>query len=311
MSEDRDSTSDKSERDRWLAIELRHLAALATVAERASFSGAADSLGYVQSAVSQQIGSLERIVGRRLVDRSARPRSVSVTAAGRTLLDHVEEILEQLTHAKADIDALTRRPEHVISFGIDSIFGSWLAAALFGALLGEAGSQDWDRIERGPSAELLSLVADGRLDAAFVPLPIASGPFFALELTRQEYVLAAPAEAVARARSAGAILERLPLVAVEGCPATAALLARRGGAEAPPSGPHSANGPLSALALVRSGVAAAVMTARDVPCDDPSVATVPLPDPAQRVVGMAWHRERDDCPAIGALRAAAQRALAA
>jgi DNA-binding transcriptional LysR family regulator len=79
---------------------LRHLAALATVAQEASFSGAAESLGYVKSAVSQQIGSLERIVGQRLVNRSVRPRSVTVTDAGQKLLDHVDEILTQLRLAK-------------------------------------------------------------------------------------------------------------------------------------------------------------------------------------------------------------------
>src|SRR5918999_397089 len=142
MSDDALLATDKVARDRWLAIELRHLAALATVARQASFSGAAETLGYVQSAVSQQIGSLERIVGRRLVDRSARPRRVALTDAGRTLLEHVYSIVEQ-----------------------------------------------------------------GELDAAFVPLPIASGPFFALELARTPCVLVAPT-----AGDPEAILERWPLV---------------------------------------------------------------------------------------------------
>jgi DNA-binding transcriptional LysR family regulator len=294
---------DKVERDHWLAIELRHLAALATVAREASFSGAAERLGYVQSAVSQQIGSLERIVGQRLVHRAARPRSVRLTDAGQTLLDHIDEILDQLALAKAEIDTLSRQSQEAVNFGVDAAFGSWLSGAVLGALLPATGGEGWERVERRSGADLLKQVADGALDAAFVPLPIASGPFFALELTRQPYSLVAPADG--GEASVEAILERWPLVRIDGCPATALLQRRHRSV----TETHAATGPAAALALVRSGVAAAMVIAAELDEPDPSIAALPVTDVPDCVIGMAWHRDRDDTPAVVALKDAAQRAF--
>jgi len=45
-------------RDRWSGLELRYLVTLAEVGRLASFSKAADALGYTQSAVSQQVSRL-------------------------------------------------------------------------------------------------------------------------------------------------------------------------------------------------------------------------------------------------------------
>src|ERR671929_96326 len=81
------------EADRWAGLELRHLLALDAVAREGSFGRAAVSLGYTQSAVSQQIATLERLVGERLVERPGGPRPVSLTEAGTVLLRHAEGIV--------------------------------------------------------------------------------------------------------------------------------------------------------------------------------------------------------------------------
>src|SRR5919112_786926 len=50
-------------------LDVRRLKVLKEVAEQGSFSAAAESLAYTQSAVSQQIAALEREAGTTLVER--------------------------------------------------------------------------------------------------------------------------------------------------------------------------------------------------------------------------------------------------
>src|SRR5690348_13782016 len=92
--------------DNWLGLELRHLAALKAVADEGTFGRAAARLGYTQSAISQQIAALEKIVGQRLIDRPGGPRPVSLTQAGHVLLRHVDGISARLRAAQADLAAL-------------------------------------------------------------------------------------------------------------------------------------------------------------------------------------------------------------
>ena len=95
-------------RNHWLGIEFRHLAALAAIAEEGSFRAAAERLGYVQSAVSQQIAFLERTLDVRLIERAPGNHPVSLTDAGRIVLGHFKAILVKLDAAWADVDALSR-----------------------------------------------------------------------------------------------------------------------------------------------------------------------------------------------------------
>src|SRR5262249_38286208 len=85
-------------------MDTRQLAAFCAVVERRSFSQAAARLGVTQPAVSLQIRSLERRLGRKLVDRSG--RRVEPTEAGarlyqsaRRMLQIEEEVLDGLAES--------------------------------------------------------------------------------------------------------------------------------------------------------------------------------------------------------------------
>ena len=101
------------EPDRWHGVEIRHLAALRAVAETGSFGRAAEQLGYTQSAVSQQIATLEKAVGTKLVERPGGPRPISITEAGNVLLRHADGIVARLRAAQADLAALEIGRAHV------------------------------------------------------------------------------------------------------------------------------------------------------------------------------------------------------
>src|SRR3982751_4551046 len=82
-------------------LDVRRMRVLREVARRGSFSAAAESLAYTQSAVSQQIAALEREAGTRLVERNA--RGVRLTDAGRALVAHADA---RLADAEAELEAI-------------------------------------------------------------------------------------------------------------------------------------------------------------------------------------------------------------
>lgn len=86
-------------------IEVRHLAAMAAIAEEGSFGRAAVRLGYTQSTVSQQIAALERTVGGPVFDRPGGPKPVRLTPLGLVVLDHGRALL---ANAQALADAVER-----------------------------------------------------------------------------------------------------------------------------------------------------------------------------------------------------------
>ncbi|WP_281557799.1 LysR family transcriptional regulator [Thalassomonas sp. RHCl1] len=73
------------------------------VAESNSFTGAADKLNIVPSAVSRQISELENWLGRRLIHRTT--RSFHLTQDGKEYLSRMEVILNQIDYLKDNSDA--------------------------------------------------------------------------------------------------------------------------------------------------------------------------------------------------------------
>jgi DNA-binding transcriptional LysR family regulator len=85
-------------------LNLNRLQVFRTVLSHGSFSGAAQSLAYTQSAVSQAIGRLEAEVGAQLIVRDR--RGVRPTAAGAALAAHAETLLAQASAAEAELAAV-------------------------------------------------------------------------------------------------------------------------------------------------------------------------------------------------------------
>ena len=85
-------------------LDVKRMRVLKEVADRGSFSAAAEALSYTQSAVSQQIAALEKEAGTQLVQRGS--RGIRLTDAGETLVRHADAILTRLADAEAELEAI-------------------------------------------------------------------------------------------------------------------------------------------------------------------------------------------------------------
>src|SRR6266542_216739 len=178
----------------WAGIELRHLLALRAVARSASFSRAAGELGYTQSAVSQQIATLERIVGLPLFQRPGGRRQVALSEAGELLLRHAGAVIDRLQSARADLAAFAEGAKGTLRIGAYESVSSRVLPAILGVFASRWPQVEIDLMDSADDADVLAMVEAGELDLAFVmDSEVVSGGFKTTELLQDPYVLLLPA----------------------------------------------------------------------------------------------------------------------
>jgi molybdate transport repressor ModE-like protein len=289
--------------DLWLGVEVRHLAALEAVARTGSFGRAAEELGYTQSAISQQMQTLERVVGERLVERPGGPRAVSLTEAGALLLRHAEAIVARLHAAQADLNALVQGQLGCLRIGTFQSVGAKVLPEIMSRFRREWPHVDLELRESTSDDDLLRLVERGELDVAFTMVPLLEGPFEWQELLRDPYVLAVPAdsELASAERAQLPELGGLSLIGNRACRTTALAeseLAVRG-VEVEIAFRLDDNGTVQGL--VAAGFGAAIVPLLAVDEHDERVRVLEI-EPAipDRRIALAWHRDRHRSPAARA-----------
>jgi DNA-binding transcriptional LysR family regulator len=288
-------------RDHWLGVELRHFAALAAIASEGSFRGAADQLGYVQSAVSQQLAALEKLVGTRLVERSRGMAPPALTPAGETLLHHAGDVLAQVSAAKADLGRLTDGQIDTVRVGVLQSVATTVVPHVLAAF-----SRDWPDVdvrftEWATDTPMLEQVADGTLDLGFGWLPLEPGPFVHCELVQTPFVLLVAADSPLAARDEPpslAEIARLPLIGRQTCRVHARLEEQLRTLRGPLEVAFRSDLYGTAQSLVGAGVGVALVPRLAVNVDDHSVAIIELGDrlPSLRLA-LFWHRDRLLSPA--------------
>src|SRR5271168_122441 len=140
--------------ERNSAMDRSHLAdltAFVAVADHLSFRAAASQFGVTPSALSHSIRQLEERLRVRLLNRTT--RSVSVTDAGRRLLDRLRPAIDQIAGALEDLNQERQRP-----MGRLRIYAIHLAAAAVVAPI-------WGRfLSTYPEVHLELAVAEATID---------------------------------------------------------------------------------------------------------------------------------------------------
>jgi DNA-binding transcriptional LysR family regulator len=174
-------------------MDLQQLKTFVGVARHGSFAGAARQLDMDPSLVSRAIGTLERELGVRLVQRTT--RRLSLTEAGVAYHEHVSALLQGLEQANDDARTSAGKVAGMVRVTTSIAFGQAVFVPLLPALH-----------ERYPQLEVDLLLTDKVLDLVEerIDLAVRFGPAFgdstmiAQPLVRTRYRVCASPGHVAR-----------------------------------------------------------------------------------------------------------------
>ncbi|MFF3462843.1 LysR family transcriptional regulator [Streptomyces sp. NPDC001984] len=297
-------------------LNLERLRTLDALARHGSVSGAAEALHVTTSAVSQQLGKLEREVGQQLLAKNG--RGVRLTDAGRLLSEHAARILSQVELAQSDLEAHRGQVVGELRLSAFPTAARGLFPTALAALLTRHPALRVRSCELEPENGVAGVVR-GDLDLAVVldwynkPMPVPDGLVKAPLLDDPADVAMPAGHRLAHRDEVdlGEFAEDEWITWGEGefCHEWLMFTLRSRGVE--PIVGHRAAETHTQLGLVSAGLGvciAPLLGRRPVP---PGVVMVPLKQRVRRHVYVVWRADADRRPsiraAVEALREAAQQ----
>jgi DNA-binding transcriptional LysR family regulator len=156
--------------------DLADLSAFVAVADRLSFSAAASQLGVTPSALSHSMRQLEERLGVRLLHRTT--RSVSLTDAGRRLLDRLRPAISEIAGALEDLNQERQRPMGRLRIYAVHVAGAAVVAPIWGRFL---STYPEVHLELAVGEAPVDIVAKG-FDAGIGPRDRAAGDMIAVRV---------------------------------------------------------------------------------------------------------------------------------
>lgn len=284
-----------------MVMQLHQLRYLLAVADRGSFSRAAESLHLAQPSISAAVRSLEREVGAELVHRVR--GQVALTGAGEAFVPWARQALADCEAGRAAVRDLEALRGGRVALGATPSLTTHLLPPVLAEfhhqhpqvhlVLHEAGSQD-----------LVVRLDQALLDAALVILPVHATSLATTVLLEEELVLAVSAghHLAGRGPLRLAQLEGVPLVMFrEGYDLREVTVASCRNAGFEPTLAMEGGEMDGVLALVAAGIGACLVPASVVDPDGALRAVAFEGAALSRTVGIASRRDRRLAPAAGAL----------
>ncbi|QHT61844.1 LysR family transcriptional regulator [Paenibacillus lycopersici] len=113
-----------------MALNFHQLHIFYTVAERGSFSAAAQALHMTQPAVTMQVQSLEDYFGTKLLHRST--KRIELTEAGRALMPYAQRSIDLIRDTDLQMSKFTKQLKGRLQLGASLTIGEYILPRLLG-----------------------------------------------------------------------------------------------------------------------------------------------------------------------------------
>jgi DNA-binding transcriptional LysR family regulator len=289
-------------------VELRQIEAFLAVAEELHFGRAAERLRMAQSPLSQTIKKLEKGLGAPLFERNT--RSVTLTAAGHSLLPHARRILDEVDLAQRAVSAGTGTVYGKLAIGFSGALNHTTLPPLTRALRQHYPQLDVTLHGGLLTQEALQQLGNGALDLAFIGLPIDAPTLATRRIATERLGVALPADHALAGRSSVELAELagdpfITMPAAQGSTLREVTFAACAAAGFRPRISQEVADPYTALSLVAGGVGISLMPESIEDIMPAGTAFLPLTgEDVLLFSGLAWNPGA----ASPALRAALQLA---